>query len=306
MAKKRKATPNKQAPRPNSQSLKPKKKKKTAPPQNPHLVRKSLFLVLALVFALAATMLNLVVVPMFGVLTDKIMAKAKMNLDPEVRAVTIQQARDTANQVETEGAVLLKNNGTLPLAGLTRVNVFGWASTDWLGGGSGSGGIASVDVDLLGALEAAGIEYNAELSEKYESFQVARTYKSTLNSWPEQSALLYEPSIDDASFYTPELLANAQEFSDTALVVIGRINGESNDATKDQYKIVAAGGEVVVDESRSQLDLSTEEEALLAYVGATYENVVVLVNTGNTMTLGAIETTPGIDACLLVGLTGQF
>ncbi len=306
MAKKRKATPNKQVLRPNSQSPKLKKKKKTAPPQNPHLVRKSLFLVLALVFALAATMLNLVVVPMFGVLTDKIMAKAKTNLDPEVRAVTIQRARDTANQVETEGAVLLKNDGTLPLTGLTRVNVFGWASTDWLGGGSGSGGIASVDVDLLGALEAAGIEYNAELSEKYESFQAARTYKSTLNSWPEQSALLYEPSIDDASFYTPELLANAQEFSDTALVVIGRINGESNDATKDQYKIVAAGGEVVVDESRGQLDLSTEEEALLAYVGATYENVVVLVNTGNTMTLGAIETTPGIDACLLVGLTGQF
>ncbi len=151
MAKKRKASSNRQVPRPTSQLPKPKKKKKTAPPQNPHLVRKSLFLVFALVVALLASALNLVVVPMFGTITDKIMGTAKMNLDADVRAATVQQARETADQVETEGAVLLKNDGTLPLAGLTRVNVFGWASTEWLGGGSGSGGISSVDVDLLGA-----------------------------------------------------------------------------------------------------------------------------------------------------------
>ena len=306
MAKKRKASSNRQVLRPTSQSPKPKKKKKTVPPQNPHLVRKSLFLVFALVVALLASALNLVVVPMFGTITDKIMGTAKMNLDADVRAATVQQARETADQVETEGAVLLKNDGTLPLAGLTRVNVFGWASTEWLGGGSGSGGISSVDVDLLGALEAAGIEYNADLTNMYENFQARREHASTLGSWPEQSATLYEPSIDDASLYTPELLANAQEFSDTALVVFGRLNGESNDATKDQHKAVTAGGDVVVDESRGQLDLSTEEEALLAYVGATYENVVVLLNTGNTMAVGAIETTPGVDACLLVGLTGQY
>ena len=279
---------------------------KASKPKKPHLIRKSIGLVLALVVALVAAAFNLVAVPMFGELGDKLVGSPQMSVDSALVEATTQEARATADQVEAEGAVLLANDGTLPLAGLERVNVFGWASTAWLGGGSGSGGVAHVDVDLLGALEAAGIEYNTELTSMYKGFQDGREFTSTLNAWPEQTARLYEPSITDASLYTPELLANAQEFSNTAIVVIGRLNGESNDATKEQYKKVAAEGDIVVDETRGQLELSTEEEELLAYVGENFDNVIVLVNSGNAMALGAVETTPGIDAVLYVGLTGQY
>mgnify|MGYP000624038978 CR=1 FL=1 len=57
--------------------------------------------------------------------------------------------------IEREGAVLLKNeNETLPLAkDVNKVNVFGWASTQWLGGGSGSGQIISTDETILTALK---------------------------------------------------------------------------------------------------------------------------------------------------------
>ena len=50
------------------------------------------------------------------------------------------------------------------------------------------------------------------------------------------------------------------------------------------------------------LELTTEEESLLNYVGANYAHVVVLINSTNVMELGQIETIPGVDACLIAGL----
>ena len=101
-------------------------------------------------------------------------------------------------------------------------------------------------------------------------------------------------------------MQNAKDYSDTAIVVIGRPTGESNDNPQKQYKINKKDGEVVVDDTRTSLDLSTEEEALLTYAGANFEHVIVVLNTGNVMTLGQIETIDGIDACLLAGYTGQY
>lgn len=48
---------------------------------------------------------------------------------------------------------------------------------------------------------------------------------------------LYEPDINDGESYTEELLQNAKDYSDTAIVVIGRSTGESNDNPQKQYKI---------------------------------------------------------------------
>ena len=62
------------------------------------------------------------------------------------------------------------------------------------------------------------------------------------------------------------MLDNAKSFSDTAVVVIERLAGESNDATKQQYKRTEKGGDIVVDDTRTMLELTTEEEDLLNYV----------------------------------------
>ena len=43
---------------------------------------------------------------------------------------------------------------------------------------------------------------------------------------------------------------------------------------------------------------------MLKYVGANYENVIVIINSTNTMELDFVDTIPGIDACLVVGATG--
>ena len=222
-------------------------------------------------------------------------------------ADTKVKAEALAADVEAEGTVLVRNNdNTLPLAADNKkINVFGWASTAWLGGGSGSGGVSGVNTDLLAALTAYGVAYNTELTDMYKDFQDGREYTRTLSARPEQSGRLYEPDINNQTYYTQSMLDNAKNFSDTAVVVIGRLAGESNDATKQQYKRTEKGGDIVVDDTRTMLELTTEEEDLLNYVGANYAHVVVLINSTNVMELGQIETIPGIDACLIAGLSGS-
>ena len=239
---------------------------------------------------------------------DLYLSGSRTNVSKEAKEEAAYNSRRLAAQIEAEGAVLLKNeNNTLPLSEeITRVNVFGWASTQWLGSGSGSGRVEKVDLDLLGALKEAGISYNEELTRMYQDFQPKRQKTSTLESWPEESCRLYEPDITDTEYYTEDLLKNAKEYSDTAIMVVGRLSGESNDCPQIQYKKVKKNGQLLRDKRRSYLDLSTEEEGLLRYLGENYKNVILLLNTGNVMTLGAIDLMPGIGACVMAGMTGQY
>ena len=259
------------------------------------LVLMCLLLVLALV-------VNIVCVVMRETLDTYLGSK------PELSQELAAAGDDLAMRIEAEGMVLLQNDGTLPLSkDIKQVNVFGWSSTQWINGGTGSGQCRTFTTDLFAALKDYGVSYNEDLTKMYQDFLGERPYKSkgALNSYPEELCRLYEPSISDTNYYSQALLDGAKSYSDTALVVLGRFTGESNDCPTVQYKQTTKGGDIIEDASRTYLDLSTEEEELLAYVGENFENVIVLVNTTNTMALGPIETIPGIDAALLVGGTGD-
>ena len=239
--------------------------------------------------------------------------------DSEQLTAARQESAALAEQIEGEGIVMVQNNnGVLPLSKTdsAKVNVFGWSATQWVRGGSGSGQVqqpsdGSEPVGLLEALKNAGIEYNEELINMYTKYLGERPFADAgaLNSWSYQFSRLYEPSIDDTSYYSESLLQNAEAYSDTAVVVIGRVSGESNDLPKVQYKgafdaAAHANGTDEKDTTRTYLEISTEEEALLEYVGSHYDKVVVLINTINTFELGFLETIDGLDSCLIVGGTG--
>lgn len=245
----------------------------------------------------------------FGDTVNSYLGLDRVNVTDEEREATMAAGRALAERVEAEGIVLLRNeDDALPMpSALTKVNVFGWASTQWVGSGSGSGQVTGSVMGLLDALAERGVTYNHELTDMYRSFYGERAYKGAgaLNSKASEYCRLYEPKITDKSCYSDELLANAEKFSGAAIVVIGRVMGESIDAPAAQYKVCERGGEVDVDVTRGYLELSREEEAMLRYVGATYDRVVVVVNSTNTMELGELETIPGIDAALLVGTTGE-
>ena len=237
-----------------------------------------------------------------------------LNFHPfETSDNTINEARkegqELSKQIVQEGSVLVKNNGVLPLDknDVTQVNVFGHASIDWVYGGSGSGQVipenndASENIDFLKALELYEVDYNESLISMYYNFAAPFGDIGSIGTLYDSFYRLAEPEITDTKYYNNSLLEDAKAYSDTAFVVIGRHAGETEDPTRVQYKHNAKEKR---DDSRHYLEISTEEEALLKYVGENYENVIVIVNSTNTMELDFVDTIPGIDACLVVGATG--
>ena len=235
-------------------------------------------------------------------------------IDDEVLSVSSENGQAMARRIMTEGAVMLKNNGALPLDYSTdkQVNVFGWRSVDWMYGSAGqssSGTTApenddfSENIDLCEALNKYGIKYNTRLYDMYCDYW----QPDPIGANPRQKTIgeyiyLTEPNINDESYYTEDLLEYSKNYSDTALVVIGRVVGEHlNISSTTQVK---KGVWATDDNTRHYLEISAEEEALLEYCGNNYDNVIVILNMPNVFECGFLETIPGIDSCLYVGYTG--
>ena len=256
------------------------------------------------------------------IIGDTIVKKNENNLNsilcpPIVHEDSLVVSRETgqkmAEQIIEEGAVLLKNNGTLPLKGSNdKVNVFGWASVDWAYGansGSCSGRVMAEDskreslVDIYDALSAYQINYNNELKDMYLRYASPYVYalKDPGSVSNDNVITLHEPEISDSSYYSEALLENALAYSNTALVVITRNAGEDIPADRAMRK---AGKNYTPESNKIYLDLSIEEEHLLTYVGENYKNVVVLINSPAAMDLSFLNTIPGLDAALQVGFTG--
>ncbi len=229
-------------------------------------------------------------------------------------AETVAQGLDLCEEIVDEGVVLLKNqNNTLPLAKMDKVNVFGWAAYDWLTGGFGSSfsNTSLERLKLFPALKKAGIQYNETLEKMYKDFYSKPDtnyggpwdeYRGDVSVSGNNKFTLHEPG---AAYYTSEIINEAKAFSDTALVVIGRVGGEGKDLRKYQEKQVQTNksNAKIKDESRHYLELSVEEEEMIAAAKSACSNVIVILNTSNTMELNFVED-EAIDACLLTGLTG--
>lgn len=227
---------------------------------------------------------------------------------------TRQAGRELAVQIQEEGSVLVRNeDSVLPLnkEEVTQVNVFGWSSTQWVVGGSGSGQVilngkvTDAGKGLIQALNDYGVATNTELTSMYKNFLGNRPYWDTgaLHTHPYQFSRLYEPEMKD---YSESLLNNAKSYSDVALVVLGRVTGESNDCPTVQYKGKIGTDSAKEDASRTYLDISTEEEDLLKYVASEYDKVIVIINSTNTMNLSFLDAIDGLDSCLIVGGTGNY
>ena len=230
---------------------------------------------------------------------------------------TSAEATDLVEDIADEGIVLLKNEGrTLPLTA-GNLNVFGWASTNPVYGGTGSGALndAYHTVTLLEGLENAGFTLNTELSDFYTAYRADRpTIAMGTQDWT-----LPEPP---ASTYTDEMMANAKAFSDTALVVIGRSGGEGADLPTDMAAVIDGSWQdgttsyagsytnnsteyADFEQGQHFLELSKTERDMLDLVCSNFENVVVVYNGANTMELGFVDEYAQIKSVLWCPGTGQ-
>lgn len=223
-----------------------------------------------------------------------------------------QNSYDLIEKVAGEGIVLAKNKDNLLPLKPQNINLFGWASTNPIYGGTGSGSIdTSVAVDILNGFEKAGFKVNSELVDLYKTYRADRPIISMFEG---QDWTL--PEVP-ASKYSNELLENAKTFSDTAVIVIGRPGGENADLPHDMKAVLdgswAATGTSYMgasftnnssdypefEEGDTYLELSKSEKDLVDLVCSNFDNVVVVYNGSNTLEMGWTDQYEQIKSVIL-------
>ncbi len=212
---------------------------------------------------------------------------------------TTASASEIAKEIAEEGFVLLQNNDHyLPLKETTKLNVFGWAATNPVYGGTGSGGINALyeKVSLIDGLTKAGFEVNEEILNFYTEYCADRTVKSIEST---QNWDLPEAPVDT---YSQDMMDNAKNFSDTAVIVLARIAGEGHtdipqDMTNAEY---SNNSEKYNDFEAGEhyLQLSQTEEDMVNLVCENFENVVVVYNGAYAFELGFVEEHPEIKSVI--------
>lgn len=202
-------------------------------------------------------------------------------------------AASDAHDVQTmeEGAVLVKNDGALPLAANERrVTLFGRSVTDpvYRGNSGGAGRDSSRLVSLRSALEAENFQINQTLYSAYEQSGVSRV-KDDIQS-------LQNIGEVDINFYTSSLRSSwANDYNDAAIVMFSRDGGEGIDLARTDSDGI------------SLLALHEEERDLLEMIAESgnFDKTIVLINSAYPMELGWVEEDAyGVDACLWIGGTG--
>ena len=226
--------------------------------------------------------------------------------DADLQKTSYANGLAVAQKIEEEGAVLLKNNGALPLAESNRkINLLGYASVNPVYGGTGSGGSSYTAnrTDFVKAFTDAGFEVNQNLVSLYtpKDGEGGNTFSVdfSIPELPATEALAKDMGTDFA--YTGDCSFDSmKEFSDTAVVVFSRKGGEGNDLPTS----MAESTSYAPDQSKHYLELNSAERSLLEQAEATFENVIVLINSGNAMELGFLEDS-GVDAALWIGDPGD-
>lgn len=292
-----------------------------APKGKRHLVRwgASLAWVLALV-----TMVNMVCYgPLYTNLS--VVLNGGGTVSDEAKAAS----NEVIKKVGEEGMVLVKNNGLLPLSNdVDSMNVFGWASTNPIYGGTGSGSAdTSSVVSILQSLSDAGYKTNESLTKMYTDYRAGRPAATILGGDGSFDITLPEPTAD---YYTDDVMSEAESFSDVAMVVISRGGGEGYDLPTDMNSVIHGtynvADEVSVnpanysytnisytnngdyddfDAGESYLELSNTEEAMLDKVCSEFSKVIVVINANNPMELDWVDNYDSIGAVILAPGTGQ-
>ncbi len=293
------------------------------------VIRVVCFAVMGLLFA--AVLAGNIVASHFSDLITEYFHGAGISYEGEAVANALKYSDQLCREMTEEGIVLLENKETdgkaaLPLTEdeAKNINVFGWAGSDggWIFGSDGSAnsnsGTSRAKVKMLtDALSESGINYNTEIMDMYTAFRDKRAGVRALNGDPD-FYMLIEPGTgasDTEDAYSAvgangkTILQNAKEFSNVAIVVLGRMGGEGTDLPFKQYLNTtgkySVGSGMPTDETRTYLDISKYEEDLLDMVTANFGKVIVLINTCNSMNLNFLDRYDNIDAVMQVNGTGQ-
>ncbi len=182
-----------------------------------------------------------------------------------------------------EGAVLLENDGALPLKNGEIVSLFGICQLEWFYTGYGSGGdvVKPYGVNLAdGVKNCDSLVLNEELFELYDNWNKKNPVDHGFwGHWPR---------CYDEMPLTDDVVKAAGEKSDTAVITIGRSSGE------DRENILEKGSYY----------LTEKEENMLSLVTKYFNKTVVLFNIGSIMDFSFLERY-NINSALIVWQGGM-
>ena len=207
-------------------------------------------------------------------------------------------------EVEGEGAVLLKNdNDLLPLKG-TQVSLFGATAASPVYGGTGSGAVDSSDApNYVDALQRSGLTViNKSLMDWYISEEYGRDFAPGGDG------------INEAKWSKISKSNAASDFGkgEVAIFVVGRVGGEANDLKSVKHSDGGAnplGADV--DANADYLMLNKEELGILSGLKGLKDEgklsgIIVLFNSANPVSAAFVnDASYGIDAALWIGSVGQ-
>ncbi len=205
-------------------------------------------------------------------------------------------------EIAQDGITVIKNNGVLPLAKGTILNIFSHSSVDLVSGGSGSGsGSFELTKNLKEGLEGAGLKVNQKLWDFY-SKGAGSSYKRGIGvinyGWD------LDWSINECPLSVIQKDSGVMSSLDgkIAMFVISRTGGEGGDEARD---MAAFGGEA----GQHYLEPDKTELEIISYLNDNFEDVIILVNCNNSIELGWIENYENISAVVNfpgAGRTGTY
>ena len=174
-----------------------------------------------------------------------------------------------ARKAVSEGVVLLRNeNNILPLSKDVKLAVFGRMQNNYYKSGTGSGGMVNVPKvwGILDGLKEEKIQLNEKLLKLYEKFESEHPFDVGVGFGN-------EPWSQVEMEVSEELVKEAAEESDIALVIIGRTAGEEQDYVDD----------------RGAYRLAEKEADMLRKVRKEFGKVVLVMNVSAVLDMQEIE-----------------
>ena len=208
--------------------------------------------------------------------------------------------KEVAEQLTGEGAVLLKNNGALPLSAGDKVSTLSHSSV-----GIATCGTGSADIDtskaptLKEALEADGLEVNPTLWDFYltgEGSKFPRNPSKDTDATGISVRSDYHVNEVPMDVYTDDVKSSFASYGDAAIITITRLAGEMYDVPIDGFT-----------DGTDALQLTEEEKDLLKMARENFDKVIVLINSTNALQCDFLtDDSYGVDAALWIGYTGTW
>ncbi len=253
----------------------------------------------------------------------------------------LAEGRDIVTEIESEGAVLLRNeNDTLPLEKGSKVTILGAMSYNYINGGTGSAG-GKYDDYTYSMYEA----FTGTKEDGTDSVSTEEYLDVNKKAWDWlENAVGGARNVDttsdyyghtgtgeEATFTGSDYAENKDAYGDGDWGGYTRVNEFSRDVyerDKDQFTDDDYNGVVIVTFGRSgaegaspvmdydgdgvastgttYLQLSQDEKDLLQFCNENYDKTIVLINSSAALELGEIEQEEyGVDACLWIGHPGE-